>query len=751
MKSAWFWLLAGLLAAAASCPAGQTAPGAGGTIIRTMGAHDAENDTSMLEKLIEELGSRRQMTLPNGAVTAVNPADVGLCRTCGQPLYLHTVEGFKCLPMDDEGNPIQYLETQYVPHVPCPVCKKTFTGALPGGVNSRAGLDRDLCAHSIGKNSVHSQVWCCPDCGYAALAPRPRSAGKNQPEQVYADDFRLGWDGQPVSEAVKAFVREKLSAPMRARMTKEAGLKGARPRAELAEFGAYVEQAQIPDWLKYENALRIYDIPLAGTGPKPLKPPHVLMAKLYTEAAHACRREVCAEVAAPYLEAQLQESLGRSITSMNRYVQATCQGLRRIRGDTYVDPSRAETDPRMLVRACYNIARAARENASQFQAGMNTGDMRRRQHWFSNADLFVMNLTYAGAMDRLGSSEEAGKILATALKYVPEKLTEPVENKDLEAAINSQLGLLRGIVSERQACLRLEQEFMIAAARHTHAAIRFGEVKLMDYRKGYDEKSDLRECDPAPTAYLLGELCRRSGDRESLDGAVAWFLAADPIIEKRLAILDAVEAAQPKVEKVQVIQAGQRPKLTPLQKERQRLVVLQNWTREQRLLIKTKTKAPDPRDQEVIDKVLNAAAVSADKVVDFAASANPETAAPAAPVSLGAPTAAAPAAPVAPVLPPSQIKTREELYNLYYQALTRYRAEKQANPTLKELVKAGYIRLEDAHLDEAQGKVLCPESGEALIYMRSWNPDEKNKPILVSTKEGAKCLFPGPEIREWKR
>ena len=92
-----------------------------------------------------------------------------------------------------------------------------------------------------------------------------------------------------------------------------------------------------------------------------------------------------------------------------------------------------------------------------------------------------------------------------------------------------------------------------------------------------------RTWDAAPTSYLLGELLRRAGDADS---AAAWFAAADRVIGKQLELVEAAEKAAPPVPVQPPLVGGQEPVLSPFERERERLLVLRFWNKEQIALIK---------------------------------------------------------------------------------------------------------------------------------------------------------------------
>lgn len=660
-----------------------------------------QGDGTILSELLKQL-QEKQTIRANEGIGVVSPGQAALCAVCSQPLYKHDEPGFLCVPPDKKLLVIKTRPAQ------CPVCQARFEGALPGNVNDRAGRDRDFCAHSVGKYSVQCGVWVCPECGYAGLIPMdPQGTG-----------FELGLDGKPLDQATKDFVRQKLSEPMRKRMIRQAALKEENPPPELLQFSKYVLQTQIPDWIKYDHVLQLYER---------IRPPHTLMARLYLEAAHACRREVCSEISAPYLDELLMESLGKAINRINRYVRAECLVLRRQRGDPLVDPNKAETDPRLLSQGVARIIQVTRDAVAQHKPVVEGA----QQAVLTNADMFVLHLIHAGILDRLGHADEAGKALATALSYVPERPAVPLENKTLEDRIVRQLRLLRGIVEERQTCLRREQDYLLRAARRNMAAIHQDEIKFRDCKRFDPKTAAGKDWDAAPTAYLLGELLRRAGDS---NGAAAWFAAADRILDLSLEAVEKAEKASPPVESAPAVAPGNEPPASPFVRERERLLVLKLWTQEQSALVKG-AKQPDPGVAAVIEQVSQAVGLTP------VAPPREKTVQPPEPEKGAVPEpAAAPG--------PGAARTREQLYGLYYAAITRYRKDRQENPpALFDLVKAGYVKAEDANLD-ANGRLTCPETKERLGYMRNWEPGDKTAPVLFPIKPGSKTLYADGKVRE---
>jgi hypothetical protein len=682
---------------ASAALAGQAPP----PVVNTTG-QSAGGDETILTELLKTFQTQKPVMTDKG-LGHVAPGQAALCQTCSQPLYKHSDPGFECIPL---GKRLQKIRTV---RVGCPVCQAQFDGALPGNVNDKAGRDRDFCAHSEGNFAVHSNVWACPDCGYAAAIPADQ-----RPE-----GFLVGLDGKPLDQATKDFVKQTLTAAMRKIMIREAALKEEKPPAELLQFSRYISQTQIPDWVKYDHALRIYDR---------FKPPHAFMARLFLEAAHACRREVCSQIEAAYLDDLLLEGMGKSIRRVNGLLRAECLALRRSRGDTLVDPMKPEADAKVLADAAARILQVAMDAAAQGRpivAGAQKIELK-------TGDMLVLYINYAGFLDRLGSTDEADKALVRALSYIPERLNQALEDKTMEERIVQQLKLLRGIVTGRQDCLRREQDYLYKAAKHNMAAIRFSEAKFRDY-KSFKPGGGEREWDAAPTAYLLGEMARRCGDN---DAGAAWLTAAEQIIAKSLSLVDAADKANP-TPVAPPLPGKEEESMSPAARERERLLILKHWAAEQRAAIKS-PKPPDPAVQTVIVQVLGVAGITANAPVPIPAPEPAKT----------APAVAAKADPVPG--PASAIATREALLRMYSTALTRYRTDKKENPaTLAALVQSGYVKAEDAHMDES-GKLFCPETKERLGYMRTWEPGDKTRPVIfpLKPKADSKVLYADGEIRQ---
>ncbi|HYF50007.1 MAG TPA: hypothetical protein VEJ63_11405 [Planctomycetota bacterium] len=708
-----------LIAAASFVDAGEP------TVVQHGGptpAQSGEND--MLVELLNRLKNTDKLNPTEEGLGLVQARRAKLCDICMQPLYKHADAGFECMPRDPDTGEVKKTAKIETRPANCPSCGEGFIGALRSKlINDKGGIDRDFCIHSVGKYTVHSKVWMCPDCGYAGLL----------------DNWGTNADGTPISAETKKFVAEKLQEPTRKRMITVAGLNAKDNREvpdELKRFSRYVLQTEIPDWLKYDNALKIYE---------QFKLSHGLMATLYLDAAHACRREVCSEVAVPGLHNSLQVSLGESIRRVQYFLQTECMTLRRRRGDPVTDPTKTELDQKIVAQAALNIIKLG-EDMSRNPAAPRTNvgpGARAEDNYLRTGDMYVLHIRLAGAYDRLGRLDDAAKALTKARSFIPERLTvtvDNVENKDLMAYFERQLALLRGVVDDRLECLRREKEYLFNAARSNLAALKFKEVPVKNTSLKPPAPGEPLCFDPAITSYLLAELLRRGG---SLPEAAHLFNVADRVLEKY--IKDVTLAAERLGDS---IQERNKEQFRIVDEQQQRWNKLKDWNDEQRALVKTQ----DPADEYVRavgDMLLTAASIE---------NTGAEKPRPPSPISENKeprPDAVdtsmkkedpKPAAPEPPKVS-SRIKTRSELYVMYYAALKKYTTEKNANPPrLSDLVKDGYVPAEDSCLD-GDGKLKCPETKERLLYMSQWKLGDKDAPIISPLKGGTATLFANGEAR----
>ena len=171
--------------------------------------------------------------------------------------------------------------------------------------------------------------------------------------------------------------------------------------------------------------------------------------------------------------------------------------------------------------------------------------------------------------------------------------------------------------------------------------------------------------------------------------------------------------------------------------------------KEQRKLIKVTAQAAG-MEQPVLDSM---ALVLESEGLNIKAiqGGTPAAADGALPVSHNSDDVKADATPVNDGLPLAggSIKTREQLYKVYYAAMMAYIEKNKVNPpALIDLLKGNYIAREDAHLD-ANGKLIDPETHEKIAYIRKWDKGDATATILISTVNvRSKRLFADGSIRD---
>lgn len=695
---------------------------------------DPAGEGSMIRDLMNQFQQKKAVN-GDGGFGPVPRSQAALCNICTQPLYRHSDPNWEgCVPLDPETGLPKKMQRIISVQAMDPVSGIAFTAALPGNQNARNGLDRDNCWHSAGKTAVHSNVWISPDSGYAAWIPVDKQGGS----------FQLGLDGKPVPPEILSFVREKLTPVMEKRMKRLLGLYEDKPVPDnLKPVSQMVLQTQIPDWIKYDHAAQIYE---------KQKPPHAFMARLYHEGAMACRREISSEVSASALDPILQESLSLSIRRVNYYMLGETMNIRRERGAPLVDPRKPETDPEVVSLAARRILDAGKRLGISPRQQEQIQNPQQRQNYFTSSDMFLCNIILAGAQNRMGNAAAAEKALSDALLFMPEQLPHQLEDVNQEKWVRAQLKVLRQIVTERQECLKKEQEWLFKSAQRSMLAAKTGEIKFSDYRNGFKLKEANRSWDPALFAYLTGELLRRSGETS---GAAAWFNAAEKFIERSLANIDAAEKAVPPPP---MNADGSQPE-NPYEQIRSNALTLKMWNRENQNNIK-KADAPDPFVVETIQKVVEAsgltpaemsAARPVQETVPIANVGSQNQAA----IGREKPENAPTKPDVSPVNTAAQVsgggerpKTREAMYAMYFKAISAYRKDKNENPAfLKDLVAGGYIASQASCLDE-KGQLICPEKNETLFYRRRWEPGDSTYPVI--SKPGQLSLFADGAVKVLK-
>lgn len=579
-------------------------------------------------------------------VMQVKAGNVALCPICHKPLYLHDKKlypNFKCVPVDRNGHIKRVQKIKYKPAI-CPVCGAEFPGPLRGNLNDKLGRDRDSCRHGVGKTVVYSSVWLCPRCGYAALTK---------------------YFNRKVDEKTKAFVREHLSLSTRKQILRLLGWKpvgGRELPKELAPLERFIAQTDIPDWLKYENAVRLYErLPL----------PHNFMASLYLDAAHSYRRALCAPVEVTTLDPVLQASVGRSARKVDAVLSALCFDYRRTRGEKLITPTYVERDPYVSAFVAYQLLTWDERGGIPMA---NKPNFR-----LTPGDLFVLWLRYAGFLDRCGYSAKAEQALARAEDVLQGVDSTAPRLGMAKQKVASRLAPLLEIVGERKRFLAAERKFLLRAAWRFMGALKSNEAP--------------KRMAPLRFAYLIGELLRRCGEEETV-ASRAWFNAAARLLPR----LDA--------------------KLSPEQRATDDLY--RRWIAEQKSLLPPPADGAKvmPEVKEVITELLKRAGVSA-------AAANktgvtvPPPAAGDSPKRGRRPKATPAPAPTKTAVNLAGDGRRRALLKACWEALQRWRTKKGTNaPKLQTLVAAGYLKGKDLKFDAA-GDLVCPETGKSLLYARS--------------------------------
>ena len=403
-------------------------------------------ERSVLEEINERLSKMKAIKDPKtGEYRMPNLVDekhAALCPVCGRPLYMHD-GSFEC-------GVTPKIKTQAVE---CPVCGSKFKAPERCNLNAGGGMDRDFCQHHLGRFAVDCGVWMCCNCGYAALM----------------EDFRVA-----PSEEEKALVREKLSGRTRDEMFRLVGLREQPDKPipkYLTDFNSYLEIKDIPDLLKYENAIVLYERRRA---------PHIAMAGLYREAAHAARKTVCAPLE----------------------VLALSQAIRRV-NQVLIDPTEGERKPE---------ARRARGLELEKRI-KGAGIKGRPSEGYTDADAFCLYVHLAGCADRIGDIAEAREWLSKAAAHIPVDRARDLQGPNANY-LKDQVGRMEKEIERRRAMLDKEQEYLRRAAVHLRSAI---------------VSSRLGNADISTAAYLTGELFRRARDFEA---SLAWFAAASQLLAK---------------------------------------------------------------------------------------------------------------------------------------------------------------------------------------------------------------------------
>jgi tetratricopeptide (TPR) repeat protein len=638
-----------------------------------------------------------------------NAAQSALCRICSRPLHLHSEEGFVCKPSDATVQKIDYVK------VTCPVCSASFQAVKPGNINAKGGRDRDFCPHSVGRYAVHATVSMCPDCGFAAQT-----------------ESYLERSAKAPSRELVEHVRTKLTPPTRLLMARLAGFRDDPDKPTTVDqerFSQYVDQNSIPDWLKYGNALSLIEADL-------IRLPHGIQARLYCEAAHACRRFLSFELGSALENQQVMVSLGQTARRINDWLMAECIKARTDRLGENPDPSKQltvrlmnaahepEIDPdvlllgaKLLDRKIEEIIRIESQNPNSEQGTKVT-----------RLDQYVFHLRYAGIMDRVGDLNGAVDQLEKAQACIPKELpaTPQPMPPEAKAKVEKILGGLKAISAERIDLVNRERQYLFRAADHLMQALYFEE--------------QARNLDPALNCYLIGEMLRRSEGEPA--AAFAWFNTAKQLFQRI-----EPEKSQPQIPAGTDVEeaAAIRQHAVATLEEKKRVMLA--WTEEQQRLVQSKAvgKEPDTRIKAAIAKVLASSGVNASLSPEVAAVLDPR-------IPEKEPNDQGPKPPAvtkAETAPVKGVLTREGVLKRYHAALLSYVKQNGAPPkNLKDLVTAGMLSQADSCLDE-QGRLLCPETGGQLNYVPPAAMGPHNVIIVPSSKDANRNrLFADGQVGE---
>ncbi len=287
----------------------------------------------------------------------------------------------------------------------CPVCRKAFSGPVPFNRNSKGGVDRDFCRHSLGGNVVESLVWMCPSCGYADFCPIVLPGGKESPAEFNKKV------GKKLAAAVLARVKPRARKLLLEEIT--------RVSPKLTSMLGEMDQTDIPDWIKYEAALTIAEL---------RKAPADQRAKLALEGAYACRRDIVKAIDLPVL---------------SRIIIA-CENVIRSRGAV-------EEDPRTVIKVAADMLRASAKAAPR----------KKKRFKLSPAEQYYLYLRLAGCWDRVGETAVAGDALDEAAKALKEIKVPATGSNPLVTIIERRRGLLKKEAEFRAKAVAAMREALI--------------------------------------------------------------------------------------------------------------------------------------------------------------------------------------------------------------------------------------------------------------------------------------------------
>ena len=365
---------------------------------------------------------------------------LAICPVCGKPLKDHDNPNFVC--QDPNRKTLTLNERQAV----CPVCGNKFNALVPEK-DLRGGIDHDFCWHPLGILSNVSNVWMCPKCGYAALH----------------ENF-----GRQANKPLKKFVSKTITPGTIEQLR---GLVGFR-NYKFKDM-AFLAQEDVPEFLKYENAVAIARQRGAG---------HFAVGMIHLGASHAYRR----------LAGQPPSGLGMDMT------------MRRI-DSMLIDPLIDGDDPALVAIEAQRLLRGPTARDAPDARGV------------SKIGKLYLLLRLATFHDRLGEAELARAALSEAESVVVE-LKQEAEQGRKRALADEDAGradLAIGLCAERIEFIRRRSGHLAREAYHqTRAA-----AELRQAVAG----GEVPAGDVLATVYLVGELLARIGKVEE---ATPWLQAA---------------------------------------------------------------------------------------------------------------------------------------------------------------------------------------------------------------------------------
>ncbi|MFH1377644.1 MAG: hypothetical protein ABIH86_02720 [Planctomycetota bacterium] len=305
-----------------------------------------------------------------------------------------------------------------------PVSGREIIVAMPDEtIDAGRGVDSDFCAHPSDPASLFSRVALCVRSGYAA------------PYDIFA---------QPIPQPVADSVSKELSGWTFERLKELLQMKATTEsvRKEFDEFLRDLKQTDIPDWIKYRNAIVVREQFADGGLPKM---DFNGLWRLYFDGSHVFRRAFCSPVT--------------DATIIN--TPATAIAIRAVANDFFFSRE-AIADP---TRVLPDMARFY-ERSEKPIAG-DREDVNSPVNKMTNAYAYAFFIQLAALYDRVGEMERARDSLVSARKALP---TGVIANE----AVDTFRSRTDAELDRRLALLNLEQDSMTKSAELLIELIRRG-------------------------------------------------------------------------------------------------------------------------------------------------------------------------------------------------------------------------------------------------------------------------------------